>query len=1812
MEKLKKFRSELASTLSYDEIKGSITNTPSDDQELLKLLNDLKDIIYANHYNELYKPNSKQLKELLKHFELLSVLLNVKEYSIRVAATKCLDSILISCSIANPQKIIYALLKEFDRNRGINSMEYILKRLIYFLKDIKLSVLQKQSKGIIDIVINLVDRKDQRIADALVIFMKTFIQYCKKCKIPDISVRYIQLAATMEEIIFENDQTTRQMLCIIENIYNEVDCIDDIIYEIIKKSIMIEEYKISEQIGIILILKHCWKKILEDDSTYVKLKYSIESIVMLIGCESNQLSLSILQFLEKLLQFPKKLKYILDVKSKENEFISEINYINDPLQNNDASEGEEWVPRKHFFFSNKISSEILVIIFDKLLSLYINNTSKNNVKIAHQIIAIGIVNEILEIVPLSIQQLSGVIDIKDIRNVTDNGLQKALLSLTLKCLYNGTNLILPNEVKMLFIKLLRDDKTTSKNVALTSLIPYTNRIIYDSQFLEEIIGCLEKSCLNENFTFQKNCIQFISSIPWQHSPEYISTTQSKNREIFAKLLLSKDKKVVMECEDNLYQFLRNGDNEINGSNVFELEVPKSLLSPYQNNFPKTMNLPKYFDFVVKPLNSSFGSNLLLLLEEVINGYHELMINNEDRLYLALLTIVRIAPISQWRDVWIPFLIGNNEPKISILSLIDEHIYNEQTQLSQLSDNIELSTYILAGLSEIDFYECFISGTKFNFDTKSTLGQMMKNEDGCGVALKTMNLYYTIITAAATNKQLIKQTIFDINYENNSVTSQTTPKINGQFQKLHDISRFLGHGIRSKLKTTFFDSQNETMLLRNFFGTYENYCTNFDDENREKFLKPLFMAIDYMNCYLELVSLDNLIYILNELIMYIKIFMSICPMECIILTHQILKTMFSKNAGSMRLTEFHPPIDYFGFNFLDDEGIYIDQPKNKFSVYGMSAQKDGILEWNHYDDLGFLNSHLFEVQPKEIILDISNKYLRSLDVIFTKALQLYVITEDIHFRGTVINLMNQLDQVGLDYNQADRGLAVYNSIIRYCEKESTWSEDIAQPMLVFLTHRTIFNWKVKKIPSKIINPFIKVAENRTDLMTISNFLTLLPLLPLPDSFDTIMFTRQQWRLDRWLTTKPLETLHIMAKFGPLRSHISVEAFNDIVNHFKTAFEKCIRDGVIELSSKIIMTSIGVLRNLWMDDIEEWCLMMILKLTHEKKWYFSSIFVYAFIWFANDGNAIDTTLLQTAAEELITSINEGIKNFIEDTRCGLMSFEEGKEVDFSLSIILHSLNGTFINEKKIFFGSHVLGEVICPSKEDNEILSIYTPKIHYLLFLHFHDKLKISTLSETEQSIFFDKFQLPYSSKNFKTVVSILRKKRTLSCQGSIINSTEQEYIFENEDLLEAFHFANVKNLTVKQLEATFMSLFLINSKQIDLFYEQITNNLSIKKIKLLITTGIDILVSKVKSERNEKAKNLLVKFVEHFWRIFIVYVKDLKTPDTIHCLYSFGSAIYTYPLLIEKCMYFNLESIKIIISHFHSFIIGKNYLNDMFFESLTFFFASQDVMNEFENTYFSLEHLPYLALGLLVNKVGCSNVNKTKMNILIECDDIELKKLEVNVKLAFNITANCFNTFKELDERNELSEPERKAIKSLLRCSVMYEFSLIPTSSQICNFEPKVTLTKDKILFKSISIHMLNSIDVVTDFSSRISWLGWKDRRQFEDFWMSLFGVLSSTPCGEELEKGDKEVIQEQLASSTVAIDALTNNLLQSFLFPKQGDTISSKYPVRLPILNVEKEEYTFSKQCNYIVDILRNKTFNPLDDDMYVEKYDLCQVTLYH
>lgn len=94
------------------------------------------------------------------------------------------------------------------------------------------------------------------------------------------------------------------------------------------------------------------------------------------------------------------------------------------------------------------------------------------------------------------------------------------------------------------------------------------------------------------------------------------------------------------------------------------------------------------------------------------------------------------------------------------------------------------------------------------------------------------------------------------------------------------------------------------------------------------------------------------------------------------------------------------------------------------------------------------------------------------------------------------------------------------------------------------------------------------------------------------------------------------------------------------------------------------------------------------------------------------------------------------------------------------------------------------------------------------------------------------------------------------------------------------------------------------------------------------------------------------------------------------------------------------------------------------------------------------------------------------------------------------------------------------------------------------------------------IEMLNDPEILSDFARRILSLGWVSKTQFETWFMTLLGVLCSVPLGEELNGEDEQRVSDRINASSIAVDALTNMIVQSKLYPRPGDPINSHYVLK--------------------------------------------------
>uniref|UniRef100_A0A1I7S7J5 DOCKER domain-containing protein n=3 Tax=Bursaphelenchus xylophilus TaxID=6326 RepID=A0A1I7S7J5_BURXY len=137
--------------------------------------------------------------------------------------------------------------------------------------------------------------------------------------------------------------------------------------------------------------------------------------------------------------------------------------------------------------------------------------------------------------------------------------------------------------------------------------------------------------------------------------------------------------------------------------------------------------------------------------------------------------------------------------------------------------------------------------------------------------------------------------------------------------------------------------------------------------------------------------------------------------------------------------------------------------------------------------------------------------------------------------------------------------------------------------------------------------------------------------------------------------------------------------------------------------------------------------------------------------------------------------------------------------------------------------------------------------------------------------------------------------------------------------------------------------------------------------------------------------------------------------------------------------------------------------------------------------------------------------------------------------------------------------------------------LFPQKALVRGVSLQIEPQKDKISIPMISIHLLSDFEILSDFLQRIFLLGWTKKSQFEEIWMSLFGVLCSTPIGNELQGEDVQQIVDQLSASTLAVEALTGMLTMSLLYPTPGDTVNSRFMIKT---RQTRDSYLFLNSLN--------------------------------
>ncbi|KAI6201528.1 Huntingtin [Aphelenchoides besseyi] len=314
-------------------------------------------------------------------------------------------------------------------------------------------------------------------------------------------------------------------------------------------------------------------------------------------------------------------------------------------------------------------------------------------------------------------------------------------------------------------------------------------------------------------------------------------------------------------------------------------------------------------------------------------------------------------------------------------------------------------------------------------------------------------------------------------------------------------------------------------------------------------------------------------------------------------------------------------------------------------------------------------------------------------------------------------------------------------------------------------------------------------------------------------------------------------------------------------------------------------------------------------------------------------------------------------------------------------------------------------------------------------------------------------------------------------------------------------------------------------------------------------------------------------------------KTLRTVDYQAILCGFHSI----PRRLSDFDSIRLKSFdKIFNNGFISDLIEANVLGTTvgcdFYKALQELFYRSNIKDYFANDYLSIEHLCQF-LRLLIENLEQSvpkasrfkmNRNHWKVDLKSECTTSE--RLKEEILESFNLiqrAAHLLFLFARSDSK--FHRTVHRTLCSIIRVPVFSKMFVVPRHALTRDWSLNMVGKNDKLHVPLINIHMLNDPEILNDFVRRVLLLGWTQKSQFEDWWMSLFGVLCSTPTGDELNAEDVQKISEQIQASSVAVDALTNMIVQSLLYPIPGDTVNSEYLIKP---RQTRDSYLFLQSLN--------------------------------
>ncbi|XGW32416.1 hypothetical protein V3C99_017174 [Haemonchus contortus] len=1265
------------------------------------------------------------------------------------------------------------------------------------------------------------------------------------------------------------------------------------------------------------------------------------------------------------------------------------------------------------------------------------------------------------------------------------------------------------------------------------------------------------------FLLKVTCAEFLSTLRWS-----LMKTPTKDEwqerclTAYFDLLFSDDQKVSQAALAGLEQLVRNADfTEYSG--VFAARIPDDLISFEKDSLPAVLNMPREFRFRGECPDFVVEANLEVILYSLTDYFSRDVLGRSAGLCSTMNALLKAFPAPVYPECW-NCLSKQPSSSCGFLSTVVELCEINLTSPSKLADGLRVLAAFFAGYCESYMMNVVQEQATVDRTTLPRLPDQLLLDRLLLMPLRVLNMYYSLVaeyravTSQSSTSLLSRPTLSPL------PAKKVSPS------RIADISRLLGTSIHPTMQTSYLECPSlKNTIFDSVEGAHRNFLESLDRDAEARFTLLLRAGLDCLGTICEMMTFQQMRPLLQEILLYIKVTFEVCPDGCTTLLHQLFKVVFGKNTANINLDVLHsmkmkdplPPLN-------EAEMLYL-RYANEFTLFSAFVSRKEYMDTFVTRSLGWLKTDMLSRIHNPPPNDIAPA-LELFEGFVTVLLQVYGAFHSVPCKRAILGVMCELPRDGIIYAMADPKKVLFEAVTTQLYDPGAGNKELLTEIalyLIVLARTNVIKYdQVSRVAVELIEK--ATQTNATEIISAIEVILLEILFAQRMDADVIYAafrnkskmllsmasqrTLLLWTLflhssrndeSRWSST----SVDFFAAYSEYSADCSETALNHSVYAVVTAFS-CMAPAMYRPIDNVFQLLQSSMLN---EDIP-----FAVKLKRSVPLLFAIL-----------NNVAEEKLLMRAEQMLPEPLEWFVRN-VNDLM--LESVTASLKADDVLIDYILLLLQTMVNIFKA--GSY--------------------PKLSSSLHtrLKESDSLSIQSLSVTQPAVLSQWLQL-FSLYNdpLEDYVDVSQCTEYVARLCASLSGTSPSDI--DMGLMDETRFAippdpplttegsllefckSVFPGSMWYMNPTiFRTLLSLEPPDIYYVYECVDADRRYSFLGYLLRTVSEHLTSQ--SVNPDSYKNALTKAKEIVDVVYdLVEYEGTQDEEALRLKLFILSRI---PLLnTTEIVWGNFSSNEVLA--LLDFVANEITLPTCSLQStcegLAFMMGHSSTKEMFSrDIFFAIQSIHRLVVSILklLDKGSPSrfdHVSATDKIVVTTTSDVvgsqdyeDFGGLDGFIITLFNDVHNICHYYRS--HAGGYMNHVEKLTRALFRHPILHKFAIVPFAALKMNWKLRVEIRENAVHVPLVNIHLLCNLNILNDFSWRVNWLGWISRQQFEDFWMTLFGVLSSTPTGSELTSETSANLSEQILSSSVAVSVLTDILLYSLLYPEPGNPPTGRFVIK--------------------------------------------------